>query len=409
MLQRQAFCLNSAQIVGRVVSSPTDIDRYPNEMCVLAVDRLSPAELIPILELERIGGVVVRKGSLVDHTAVLLNARGMQLAYVPNLPDLAVGTAILVDGNHDRVWSGSTITALQAHLCSIDIEEPLTSSYESPLEYEGERVLVYVDGKTDAEFMAGIHNGAHGVGILRTEWLHYDKAGFPDTLIHRTLYATAATKVHPYRLNIRLFDLGGDKIPCWARGAAEQIQSPLGARGIRAFPFLEEAFSHQLKAICEVADETPLGIVIPMVTNVHDILCVKQRLIDLAGEGIVRKVSIGAMIEVPAAALQIDQLLPEVDFFRIGPGDLTQFTLAKLRSDIVPEEFSGRSMPPSVLALIEHVLRICKQADKPVALCLDLEPRETLLKSLLTKGIRTFCVSPSNISITVRRLARVCF
>jgi phosphoenolpyruvate-protein kinase (PTS system EI component) len=105
-----------------------------------------------------------------------------------------------------------------------------------------------------------------------------------------------------------------------------------------------------------------------------------------------------------AAAITINSILPEVDFARTGPGDLSQFTLAKSRMNISPMELSGSSIHPAVLALIGNVAKECKKVNKPVSMVLDLEPRIKLLQMLLSVGIRTFCVSPSNIQITFERL-----
>lgn len=402
-----AFCLNSHVVVGQATSTALEPTRSPLGPRILVAEHLAPAELLPLLDTPQLAGVVLRQGSMADHTAGLLNGRGIQLAVVADLPPVAPDTPLLIDGLHERIVISAALDALHARGGALRAQPQPSAPASEALAYGGEPVAVHVDGHTADELRVGVQEGASGVGIMRTEWLGWNASTCPDVRTHAQVYAECAAQVAPHRLNVRLFDIGGDKIPRWATLAAAQVESPLGDRGVRAWRILPEAFTQQLQAICEVARSRPLGIVIPMVTDVSDILGVKQRLAELADEDTRRNIQLGAMVEVPAAALQIDQLLSEVDFIRIGPGDLTQFTLAKLRMHLTPADLSGRALHPAVLALIVQVAAACRTRGTPVSLCLDLEPRPALLQALLAVGLRTFAVSPGNVRLTTDRLRTV--
>lgn len=225
-----------------------------------------------------------------------------------------------------------------------------------------------LDGSTASELERGIEAGATGNGILRTEWIGWDDHRHPSRERHYDIYAECIRRISPHRLNVRLFDIGGDKIPTWANGIAKHMQSPLGHRGIRSVHLVPHAFDAQLESIVATAQYTPLGVVVPMVTDIGDVLLVKQKLLNISGQTKLKNLYIGAMVEVPSAALNIADILSEVDFIRIGPGDLTQFTLAKLRTDLAPQELSGNFMHPAVLKLIGHVVTACKKVNKAVSI-----------------------------------------
>jgi phosphoenolpyruvate-protein kinase (PTS system EI component) len=362
------------------------------------------SDVLEILKNESIRGVVVRHGSLVDHPAMLLNGRSIQLAVAPDFPSLLDATLILIDGLNDRIVVASDMDAL-TRIAAPPVEDGARVwDATSPLEYNGRTASVHVDASNPSELKRGIENGAIGIGILRTDWLGWDHQSSPETQLHAAAYFDAVAYAHPHRLNIRLFDIGGDKIPRWAASASSEVQSPLGFRGVRALHLLPDAFNSQLSAICQVAAKTQVGLVIPMVTDVEDIRTVKRLLARSVSEPVAKNIVIGAMVEVPAAALEIRHILEEADFVRIGPGDLSQFTLARLRSQIPPTAFSRQTMHPAVLKLVGQVASACREVGKPVSICLDLEPSEVLLSSLLRQGVETFCVSSSAVAIVRRRL-----
>ena len=396
----QADCLNSQSCHGLVTNLESLKNLTGEEEFIVVENQMNPTD---VLHLDRssvkVKAVVLREGSLADHTAGLLNGRGIQLAVIPSLPNVKQHMPIYVSGVSEQVMIGSFN---DEQIKSLEIEPTFKSSFNPNGEHHLPRVLI--DGKNAGELYAGIEAGGDGIGILRTEWLGWDNQTYPSKAMHTELYKECVEAVAPHRTQVRLFDIGGDKIPGWASEAQLYLNSPLGYRGIRAAHVLQEAFKTQLAALADLEVEPNIGIVIPMVTDVQDIILVKQILSEVSPDWSSR-IKIGMMVEVPSAALTIRNILPEVDFVRIGPGDLTQFTIGKLRQNFKRSDLSGSMIHESVLPLIKYVVEECKSADTPVSICLDIEPRIPLLEKLLETGIRAFCVSPPNVEITKKRLA----
>jgi phosphoenolpyruvate-protein kinase (PTS system EI component) len=365
---------------------------------------LAPDQLIGLIATRQVSALILQKGSLADHTAGIANARGIQLVIAPQMTNVPRGSFVLIDGANERLSLGphqGILSDICSNLQPKTILGPITSKDEKFF------ATVLVDGSKPSELFSGLAQGAAGVGILRSEWLGWSDETFPkaDTLLAH--YKEAALTVLPHRLNIRLFDIGGDKIPRWCEPYADLLQSPLGFRGIRAAAYLHEAFKSQFIAISECARSYPIGVVIPMVTDAIDIHEAKLLLSKYATSQQMQNISIGAMIEVPSIALRVSEAIKDIDFVRIGPGDLSQFTLAKLRKNISPKEFSGRGFHPAVLDLIEHVSQICNEEGKDVTICLDIEPRVSLIESLLARGIRKFTASPLAIHSVLARIREV--
>ncbi len=404
----RAACLHSRPTSGRLVSAQAygQARWSAQERQIVLANSLSPAEVVNLIAREPPVAVILRTGSLADHTAGLLNSRGIQLAIVEGMPAKIDGLYARIDGLAEMIVIGSLNDTIASADDAATLAAPQSSS--GPLLYRNKAVEVYVDAMSPYELKAGILAGATGVGILRTEGIGATRDEPPSLDEQISLYRAAAVAVAPFVLRVRLFDIGGDKLPTWAQGHAEALGSPLGFRGIRAARIFPDVYLAQLQALATIARETRVGIVIPMVTDSTDVDVVITQLAGIADERIRRNLEIGVLVEVPSAALLLDALLPAIDFVRVGPGDLTQFTLAKLRSNLRPEDISGSAFHPAVVRLIEHVALACASAGKPATLCLDIEPRGSLLRQLLQAGVNVFCVSPSNVALTRQRIFDVC-
>ena len=392
-----AHCLAVESVVGVVTlcehGTLTLRDGVDRREPLIAVCRdASNLELSSLIS-HTVAGVIVREGSLADHFAVALYGAGIQLAVAPALEmNTLVGRYALIDGVTEivDVVEDSAELPTQTHRADVD--------WGAKFEYE-------VDGCDADDISLGLKAGASGVGLLRTEWFQWNESEPPSQAAYEELYLECAEAVGSRQLCIRLIDVGGDKVPRWAHRESTLLQSPLGYRGIRArqLSTVGSALEAQLKSIVTVARSNPIGIVIPMVTDVRDVEWVRTRLSDLGGITGSENVRLGIMVETPAAALGLDALLTSgVSFVRIGPGDLSQFTLAKERRSLDPVEYSGHGLHAAVQDLVARVQSICRMRGIQVSVCLSIDPRPELSRELRRSGVESLCV-PAR---AIERMAR---
>lgn len=400
-----ASCLSSKNIQGYPIFYNKLIEPNTQGSSILIIEETSPTEIREIIKKFKPNGIILKKGSLAGHTAGILDSSNIQLAICKNLPPVPLDSYIFIDGENEEI---------KIYENKSDFENAKTvttknkvSRIPKKIMYKGKRLIVKIDSKSLSEIENGILAGADGTGILRTEWLGFDQKTPPNEEDHYSFYQKAVDAVSPKILNIRLFDIGGDKLPTWSLKHKKRLESPLGLRGIRAMGDLSRAFENQIKAICKIAHTHKIGVVLPMITDKSEVIQFKNFLCKYASQKTLKNIQIGSMIETPSAALTIKDIFKNCDFVRIGPGDLSQFTLATLRDYISPEALSTDNIHKSTLKLIEIVAKEGEIVKKEVNMCLDFEPRKSLLKKLLKAGIRTFCVSASNIQKTRQLLAEI--
>jgi len=391
-------CLLTQSMTAPLIES-LDLDHYTGVAKGHAViaDDLSPGQFTDLLAQHTITALLLRSGSLIDHTAGIANARGIQLVLVP--PDFTPAQFVLIDGARERIATTVREPRMEEAMLTgtSEVVAPGADAVSFP-------VTVLVDGSDPDQLRTGLANGASGVGILRSEWFGWSDVTPPSTEQMLAHYQAAANAVSPYRLNIRLYDIGGDKIPRWCEPYADQLRSPLCRRGMHAYSILGAAIEAQFEAIARCARDYSLGVVVPMVTDLSDIQVAKQLLHKHCDRQAEPQIALGIMIEVPSAALLIDDLVHEIDFVRLGPGDLSQFTLGKLRSQIPPRDFSGHGFHPAVMKLFRSVTNACHTHGKQVTVCLAIEPRETLVEELVDCGVDAFTASPNGVQSMLHRV-----
>ena len=392
----QARCSSMSRVAGPLVTTIND-EFVPGTRPPIAM--LPAGSLSALSQLRRIGvaAVVLQQGSFADHFAVMLHSMGVQLAIVPGM------------GMGVRNARYCAIDGITETITFSDREEGADASEETP--YEGtmhaSELKVHVDGTNATDIREGLNAGAAGVGLIRSDWLEWESPSPPDASVHKKFILECIKAANPFPVNMRLLDIGGDKIPTWAQGTEGLVSSPVGYRGIRGrhIPIIRDALEQQLQAIADVAASgSPMGIVVPMVSGIADIQWVTERLKYIGGSGVLNTVEMGIMVETPAAALELESLVVEVKHVLIGAGDLTQFTLAKQRSQLDAHEYSGSALHPAVLRLIAMVTATCYSRGVSANLCLSVEPRQNLLRQLTNVNIKTISVS----AYSVRRIRACC-
>ena len=256
-----------------------------------------------------------------------------------------------------------------------------------------------VELPSDVELLGKV--GAAGVGLYRTEFLFMNRDEPPDEDEQYDAYLTVARSVRGAPVTIRTLDLGADKQVDGGRPGAPTSSNPaLGLRAVRLCLKEQSLFRPQVRAILRVSARWPVRMMIPMLSNTHELSQVMnivaecQRELASAGVSYDDKMPIGAMIEVPAAAVCADIFARHLDFLSIGTNDLIQYTIA---IDRVDDEVNYLYDPlhPAVLRLIQATIRAGQKTGIPVAMCGEMAGDSRYTRLLLGLGLKDFSVHPN--------------
>jgi phosphoenolpyruvate-protein phosphotransferase (PTS system enzyme I) len=267
-------------------------------------------------------------------------------------------------------------------------------------------LLANIERPEDAA--AALAAGAVGVGLFRSEFLFMGRAGrLPDEEEQYAAYALAVQGMQGLPVTIRTVDVGADKpLDSATAKDAAHLNPALGLRAIRWCLAEPAMFRTQLRAILRAAVHGQINVLIPMLTSASEItLTLKQ--IELARQELDQRhqtygsVKLGAMIEIPAAAIALPIFLKAFDFLSLGTNDLIQYTLAIDRAD---ESVAHLYDPlhPAVLHLIANTIRQCNEAGKGVSVCGEMAGDVSMTRLLLGMGLRSFSMHPSQI-LTVKK------
>jgi len=281
----------------------------------------------------------------------------------------------------------------------------LKQSGQPAVTSDGVHVLVAANAGSAQDISNALRFGAESVGLFRSEFLFQHFNHEPDEEEQLNAYRGAFgndQKVLP--ITVRLLDVGADK-PLKFLRSQKEANPFLGVRGIRLL-FANPGFLRtHLRALLRLAESVPLKLLAPMITDVSEILDLKLRLDGLAHE--LRNqalpcrwpIPLGAMIETPAAALLIDQIIPHVDFVSIGTNDLTQYLLCAERGSPTLSAFAD-PLHPAVVRICENVIRKSRENGVEASVCGEAASDADAIPILLGLGLREFSVTAAAIPAT---------
>lgn len=381
----------------------------PDQPAILVAGEIGPADVVT-MHARGIAAIVTERGGPLSHSSIL--ARSLGIPAVAGVRHgrriLADNERLVIDGESGMVLAGAEEGILKYYrarqrLLTRD-QKRLRKLKSAPTQTrDSEAVALRANIDLPEDIAAMRRAGAAGVGLYRTEFLYLNRTDLPDEEEQLRAYRRILAAARGEPVVIRTLDLGADKPLAGVTSAREPGSNPaLGLRAIRLCLREPSLFMPQLRALLRAAAYGPLRIMLPMVASTRELRQALE-LLETAKQALTKErrrfdpnISVGAMIEIPAAALSAGQIAREVDFLSIGTNDLIQYTLAIDRNDHAVNHLYD-PVHPAILRLISLTLQAGRRTGTPVAMCGEMagDPRYTRL--LLGLGLRDFSMQPVNL------------
>lgn len=379
---------------------------------ILVAQDLSPADM---LQFKRsvFAGFVTSVGGKTSHTAIVARSMDIPAVVGARLAHQLIRQDdwLIVDGDAGIVLVDPSPAMLEEYRfrqrqIALERERLARLRYAPALTMDGQAVELLANIEQPADAASAIQAGAEGVGLFRSEFLFMGRDGqLPDEQEQYQAYLAAVEGMQGRPLTIRTIDIGADK-PLERHGRDVILNPALGLRAIRWSLAEPSMFRVQLRAVLRAASHGPVKLMFPMMAHRHEILqtlaLVEQARQELQQRGQpYGAVQLGAMIEVPAAALMVDVFLQYFDFVSLGTNDLIQYTLAIDRAD---EEVAHLYDPlhPAVLQLIAQVIAAAQARGKSVSVCGEMAGDPSMTRLLLGLGLRSFSMHPAQL-LTIKQ------
>jgi len=408
------------RLLRQLMKTPTKPFPPMPKGCVVVADELTPADAAQI-NPERVGGIATATGGVQSHTAIMARALGLPAVLgVPGLlAEVRPGDQLLVDGDMGQIVVNPTPESVAAfkRQRSERLREKrrlIRLAKQPAVTRDGIEVTLLANVELPLEMANVADAGAAGIGLLRTEFLFMNQQTMPGEDQQYVTLRDMVERAEGRPVTVRTLDMGGDKAAFPIVGDARAAPaSPLGMRGIRHSLFRPDILETQFRAILRAGAHGPVRVLLPMVTGVGEVRAAR-RILARAARRLIRRGAqipdalppVGAMIEVPAAALAADALAQVSDFFAIGSNDLTMFALAIDRTD---EQVAHLYDPlhPAVLRLMQFSAAAAMRSRIPVSICGEIagDPRFTAL--LLGLGFRTLSMTAARIPAVKNRIREV--
>lgn len=383
---------------------------------VLVAESVAPAELAQLKE-RGVVAIVTRAGSSLSHSAIL--ARSLHLPLVVGAHEaierINDGDALIVDGGNGEVIVEPDVLDLRRYrrrVAELRRERrQLQRLRHAPTRTEdGHDILLFVNAESMEDVSEAHAMDAAGVGLYRTEFLFLNRPRMPDEEEQFRIYREVVMGMRGRPVTIRTIDLGADKADAAGLGMTSEPNPALGQRGLRLALARPLVFRTQLRAILRSAAFGPVRILLPMLTRREELLAARALIDECQAEleraGLVSEphFQVGAMIEVPAAALSVDGFADLVDFLAIGTNDLVQYVMAADRgNDAVGDLHSP--LHPAMLRLLHEVIRQAHDHGVAVSVCGEMAGEPAFTQLLLALGLTEFSLHPSNL-LEVRQMIR---
>jgi phosphotransferase system enzyme I (PtsI) len=369
-----------------------------SESHILVAHNLTPSDTASI-NRANVLGIATDLGSRTSHAAIL--ARSLNIPAVVGLHDitakLETGQHVLVDGS-DGLLIVNPAPETIAHYAEVESRRARVVAQLKELRTtrsttrDGRHIVLSANIELPEDVEAVAANGAEGIGLYRTEFLYLNRTTLPTEDEQFETYRKVAERVRPDPLIIRTFDLGGDKLAPGTVDITDELNPFLGWRAIRLCLEHIDIFKTQLRAILRASAVGNIKIMFPMISGLEELRAAKAVLAECneelhrSGIPLGEEIEVGAMIEIPSAAICANVLAPEVDFFSIGTNDLIQYALAV---DRVNEKLAHLYQPthPAILRLLRMIAEAAHAHHIWVGVCGEMAGDVALIPLLLGLGM----------------------
>ncbi|HET7268568.1 MAG TPA: phosphoenolpyruvate--protein phosphotransferase [Oleiagrimonas sp.] len=406
------------QVIGRVLGILARDSSHEERKLASRVGEILVAESIAPGDMASLAGrgllgVVTVTGSAYSHSAIL--ARNLSLPML-----IGVGTAMSAIGDNDLVLLDGEAGQIIVHPASQDLAryrrwqrdtaregKRLAALANAPTRtLDGVDIRLFANAEQPGDLATARAHGASGIGLYRSEFLFLQSKGLPSEDEQFSAYRNLVLAMGGLPVTIRTLDLGADKAGTAGLSVPDEDNPALGVRGVRLSLRHPVVFATQLRAILRAASYGPVRILVPMITQADELDAVRTliehctRDLHNEGEEPPDNIPVGAMIEVPSAALTVRTLLKHADFLALGTNDLAQYLLATDRNnDALGKLYNP--LQPALLRLIHHVINAGKRAGKPVSLCGEMGGDPLFTPLLLALGLTDFSMHPGQL-LTIR-------
>ena len=408
----------TARILNNLLGRTDEFDpKRIEEPCIIISHDLTPSRTAQ-LDKKMVLGFATDIGSKTSHTAVM--ARSMRIPAVVGLQnasrELQNGEYALLDGFNGLIIINPTDQTLfeygQLVRKHVTLEEKLRDVYDKPaVTLDGQRIVLSANVEQPGDTESVLASGAEGVGLYRTEYLFINRETLPTEEEQFLAYRQIAAALKPSPVIIRTLDLGGDKFLSHLQ-VPQEMNPFLGWRAIRFCLQQRDIFRAQLRAILRASVEGNVKMMYPMISCLDELLeaneLVEEYKRELKAEGkpFNREIEIGAMIEIPSAAVAAESLAKRVKFLSIGTNDLIQYTLAV---DRLNEKIAHLHQPthPSILHLMRMTVDAGHKHGIWVGICGEMAGDPVLTPLLIGLGLDELSVAPPSIP-QIKYLVRRC-
>jgi phosphotransferase system enzyme I (PtsI) len=403
-----------ARLIRNLTKTPYVALQRIDAGTIIVAEELTPADTA-LIDPRRVAAIATELGGAEGHTAIM--ARALGLPAVLGVSDLLrrveAGDTIIVDGGMGRIVvnpTAATRAGYERQREELEQERRRLGRFRRlpAVTRDGAEIKLEANLELPRERELAIAAGAQGLGLVRTEFLYMNREDLPDEDDQYAAYALLVRGMDGKPVTLRTLDIGGDKLA--GSIATDGANPALGLRAVRLALKERRLLDVQLAAMLRASTLGKVRILVPMIANADELRTVRAALHQAARRLRRRGVALpdplpplGAMIEIPGAALAADALAAEAEFFSIGTNDLIQYTLAIDRSD-EQVAYLYNPLHPAVLRLIQFAVEAAARARSPVNLCGEMAGEVRFTALLLGLGLRNLSMAPSNIGRVKERI-----